>query len=588
MRAGVTRLADLTGLTPLGIPVFQAVRPQSRSLSVSQGKGLTPMAAQVSALLEAVEHDLAERLVPEGPFQPLKKLAGEDICIWRTAPREAGAILLDPDVDRHWITATGLCNGRRYLAPWDLVSLDFMRSSATDVVPVSSGLATGNTRAEAVANAVAELVERDMSVLFNRSSPQERRRLELDLDSVDEPVVCAILRRFRAASCDLRVWSTGQLHSIAAFECALVWRANASLAPVGGSGCHTDRTTALLRALLEAAQALATAVAGARDDLSAADYGNTDARWFGIVFGSLSFGPGPVAWCDVQHHGETDATAQIDILLSVAGRRSSLPLMVIDHEPPMPTIAVVRVLAPGLLDCARAETSLSPPRSVPPPTVVRKTAGNRPVIFIGPSLPADQVPTAFEVLPPAICGDLARLLCKPPPAVALVDGCFAAAPSVWHHEILDLIAQGVTVYGAASLGALRAAELWAHGMIGVGVIFELYRHGLVTRDDAVMLSHAPAALGNRPLTIALVDAEAALLQAGLPAHERRMLQRIARTMPYDCRTWRACLAEYRKRTATLASVDPAKLADIPSFKAADVHMLLETMAAAKPILAPLS
>jgi hypothetical protein len=182
------------------------------------------------------------------------------------------------------------------------------------------------------------------------------------------------------------------------------------------------------------------------------------------------------------------------------------------------------------------------------------------------------------VRPPAVCGDLAALLSDPPPAVGLIDGCFEIAPTVWHTEILDLIAHDVPVAGAASLGALRAAELHVLGMIGIGTIFEAYAAGRILRDDAVLLSHAPAELGWQPLTVSLVDAEAALQRADLPARERRHLQRIVRTADFRDRTWPACLAEYRARVGIPATIGQTQLERLATAKREDALALVAILA----------
>ena len=76
---------------------------------------------------------------------------------------------------------------------------------------------------------------------------------------------------------------------------------------------------------------------------------------------------------------------------------------------------------------------------------------------------------------------------------------------MWHKEILFAIEGGVIVYGAASMGALRAAELHPFGMIGVGHVFEMYRDGVLEDDDEVALLHASAEDGHRPISEALVN-----------------------------------------------------------------------------------
>jgi hypothetical protein len=176
------------------------------------------------------------------------------------------------------------------------------------------------------------------------------------------------------------------------------------------------------------------------------------------------------------------------------------------------------------------------------------------IVFAGPSLPVRPAwGPAIRLRPPARCGDLIRAAREGPAAIALVDGIFETAPSVWHKEILAVIDAGVPVYGAASLGALRAAELDRFGMIGVGAIYAAYRDGGIESDAAVMVSHAPAELGHRPLTLALVDAEAVLRVARLDLAERRALLAIARGLNFRVRSWAAIIAAFADRAGAAAA-----------------------------------
>jgi len=97
--------------------------------------------------------------------------------------------------------------------------------------------------------------------------------------------------------------------------------------------------------------------------------------------------------------------------------------------------------------------------------------------------------------------------------IVLIDGEFHGQPSVWQREIVDAIAEGATVHGASSMGALRAAELHRFGMVGHGQIFEWYRDGLIDADDEVALIYGPEALGYRPLSEPLVNIRATLAKA---------------------------------------------------------------------------
>ena len=123
-------------------------------------------------------------------------------------------------------------------------------------------------------------------------------------------------------------------------------------------------------------------------------------------------------------------------------------------------------------------------------------------IFLGPTLPGAEAAQVLDAvyLPPARQGDVYRLVRDHhPQTIGLVDGYFHQVAAVWHREILFALSEGAHVFGAASMGALRAAELHAFGMRGVGAIFEAYRKGAYApypapfeRDDEVAIEHGPA------------------------------------------------------------------------------------------------
>jgi hypothetical protein len=145
------------------------------------------------------------------------------------------------------------------------------------------------------------------------------------------------------------------------------------------------------------------------------------------------------------------------------------------------------------------------------------------VVFTGPTLPAAEAMAAFDcmALPPARQGDVWRAIrAHQPAAIGLIDGVFLHEPAVWHREILWALSQGVHVFGAASMGALRAAELAAFGMRGTGKIYTAFRDGAwpgfdepFEDDDEVAVIHAPAAAGGHALSDAMVDLRDTLLAA---------------------------------------------------------------------------
>lgn len=139
-------------------------------------------------------------------------------------------------------------------------------------------------------------------------------------------------------------------------------------------------------------------------------------------------------------------------------------------------------------------------------------------VFCGPTLSfrdvVDLIPEATP-LGPAACGDVYRSTQCQPAAIVLIDGYFEHRLAVWHKELLCALAQGVRVYGAASMGALRAVELARYGMIGVGRVFEQFLSGQLEDDDEVAVVHESAERGYAARSTALVNLRATLLEAEL-------------------------------------------------------------------------
>ena len=138
------------------------------------------------------------------------------------------------------------------------------------------------------------------------------------------------------------------------------------------------------------------------------------------------------------------------------------------------------------------------------------------VVFAGPTIEASAVQKALpaaEVRPPARTGDIFAACKQQASAIGLIDGFFEGVPSVWHKEILWALDQGISVYGASSMGALRAAELHPFGMVGVGRIFEAFRDGQMEDDDEVALRHGPQELGYVALSETMVNIRASLDRA---------------------------------------------------------------------------
>jgi ribosomal protein S12 methylthiotransferase accessory factor len=265
-RAGVTRLADVTRLDRLGIPVFQAVRPTSRNLCLSQGKALTPAGAKVSAAMEAVELWHAESL----DHLPREVTTLRAMETANPIPQEA--FPWRPDSRRFdnaplpWVRADSLLGGPPGWLLTALLEINFdlpHRLQPTMFHVTSNGLASGNCLEEAQGHALCEVIERHGLYLARKA---EGRMIPLDPASVESPPLVALLRRVRAAGMKIALyditWEVGVpvlIADLVAPDLPNVWR---------GCGCHPDPDIALSRALTEAAQARLTYIAGARDDLT--------------------------------------------------------------------------------------------------------------------------------------------------------------------------------------------------------------------------------------------------------------------------------------------------------------------------------
>ena len=132
-------------------------------------------------------------------------------------------------------------------------------------------------------------------------------------------------------------------------------------------------------------------------------------------------------------------------------------------------------------------------------------------VFTGPTLRSDEVQAELagaEVSGPAAFGDVYHAAKTRPRAILIIDGYFEHVPAVWHKEILWAMSEGIHVFGASSMGALRAAELADFGMHGVGAVYEAFRSGELEDDDEVTVVHGPGEEGFAPLSDAMVNIRA--------------------------------------------------------------------------------
>ncbi|MGH6947580.1 MAG: YcaO-like family protein [Kiloniellales bacterium] len=266
---GITRIANVTGLDVIGIPVVMVCRPNSRSISVAQGKGATLEAAKASGVMEAIETFHAERL--EGPvcvasYSELRQeLPVVDVRRLAQSPKTR----FHGDLRIPWVAGREVTTGEAIWLPYEVVHTDYSLPlpEGSGCFPANTnGLASGNCVSEAISHGICEAIERDAVTLWKRRGRSLGDAMAIDPDSVDDPLCQELLVKFREADLDVCIWNATSDIGVATFYSLIVGRRPGFADPEFGSGCHPSRAIALARALTEAAQARTTYIAGVRDD----------------------------------------------------------------------------------------------------------------------------------------------------------------------------------------------------------------------------------------------------------------------------------------------------------------------------------
>jgi YcaO-like protein with predicted kinase domain len=346
--AGLTRLADVTGLDDVGVPVWTAVRPLSRSYTTSQGKGPTPIAAKVSALMEALEMWHAELVEPSLSGVAAARL-GDTAADVRALPAKRA-----PRADEleDWVLAHDVATGREAWVPFSLVSCDFeaLADGSSAFVPSSNGLASGNHLLEALSHALCELVERDAEALWRASGTLPL----IALETVEDATCRSLIDRFeQTRTARLAAWSMPT--DVPATACgALLLDGPASAVDRGtpiafGYGAHLDPAVALSRAITEAAQTRATYVAGSREDFFPAEYERAlDPGLRRRLHDELDATAPNVDFRTLEDRSSASFEHDVDTLLDGLGRVGLGEVLMIDLTRRELGLPVVRAIVPGL------------------------------------------------------------------------------------------------------------------------------------------------------------------------------------------------------------------------------------------------
>lgn len=348
---GITRLSRQTGLDAIGIPVWSAFAPNAKAIVIAQGKGVDDVSARTSAAMEAIERSVATRPACTTITSSLADIEARGEKADSLAPLVAsGRTLLKADETTQWVEGRDLVSDTPILLPFEAVHLD--RTCETERYWQSSdGLASGNTRTEAVLHGLLERVERDALTLWQMMPLPKRYARRLDPNSLrDEPDLADLLDRIEASGLDLALFDITSDLQIACISAILGPKTRTGPSPVRhvevtlGCGCALSPLSAASRAITEAAQSRMTFIAGARDDLLPQMFADSVSDETLQAFNA----PLSTSLAEVPEHAATNAGQALENLIETLVSHRITRLYAVDLAPEWLPASVVKVIVPQL------------------------------------------------------------------------------------------------------------------------------------------------------------------------------------------------------------------------------------------------
>ena len=348
--AGVTRLANITGLDRIGIPVVTAVRPQGATLSVCAGKGVSFEESVASAAMEAIEFHSAETFsvsscVPRLPMDIPRVMPLDGLPLRHHALDSEAA-------DLEWVIGTDLLSDAPCAVPFSAVTLLEPRDIRSPLRQTSNGLASGATVAEAILASLLEVVERDALATWESVSKRtggEPPRVDSEALEASSRAR-ALVRQIEDAHVTPVVYDCTVDTLVPVYLVRLVDQLQRQRGIFRGSGAHLDAEVALVRALTEAAQSRAVYIAGTRDDLSCREFAQLRAQDSPrVVERLLAQRPVTKFKASTPRTGRSLEALCRQVLERLAAVGCSRVVLVdLTPDSMRSWVAVVRIIAPGL------------------------------------------------------------------------------------------------------------------------------------------------------------------------------------------------------------------------------------------------
>ncbi|MDN3616786.1 YcaO-like family protein [Vibrio gallaecicus] len=285
---GITRVANITGLDRIGIPVVTVCRPDSCAISVAQGKGLDLMSAKVSGAMEAIETYHAEHIDLPLKLASYSQLSNKYSVLNVDGLPKLAFSQFSPHEQRLWVEGIELFTQQATYVPYEVVHCNYtlpLPTGSGAFAMSSNGLASGNSMDEAIVHGLCEAIERDALALWKveQRYSNHPETNQLDLKTIDDEDCLEVINQYYQAGVNVQVWDITTDIELPSFYCRIVSETSQNSDqgpsyPAFGSGTHPCKSIALLRALTEAAQTRLTMISGSRDDINANAYQRLDSE----------------------------------------------------------------------------------------------------------------------------------------------------------------------------------------------------------------------------------------------------------------------------------------------------------------------
>ena len=352
---GITRVADITDLDRIGMPVFTAIRPTAEdgAISIYGGKGISKDHAKASAMMEGFERYSAEKQESDDTIFATPNEIGE-----KGEYIEPKSLNLPQKFEKadlgdtrfEWNLAHDIITGNDYYVLSNAVFHPYNHDSDVESLFKSNtnGLASGNVLEEAILHGIFEVIERDAWSIFEMT---HKNHSQINIDSIESELINEIIDKFESQGIKIKLMDfTADINipTIAASADDTVTR-DAGLLTLG-IGTHLDPEVAILRALTEVAQSRATQINGAREDTVRADFAREAGyeRMKRINKYYFRQEEEQINLSDIENKSTTSIDEDIDIVKEELIANDIKHVLYTDLTRPEVDVSVVRVIIPEM------------------------------------------------------------------------------------------------------------------------------------------------------------------------------------------------------------------------------------------------